>query len=409
MKNLTQMERKEVRPTMIQKINTWYSEDYLTVAFQDACTFTEGTPPASTFFWSDIWSPVKVPTFQGMPDEYRYINFGFTADEIADAYWAEYGANYFNEYYSSFLDFNNAAQEHKCKIIKQIRAVLIKNKYKYQKMIELAGFTYDPLSNVDAHELYSVLENHGGITRDSGSTSSSGMRTETKNKHNVAPYDGGDTATKTEYEDIMSGYGATYTPSTTVGSKTVSAGAITSPSSVSAGVAQTTDTETHNHAKNLDANGQEVDYTVDAKNNAFEADVKGGDYYKVEKHRRYGNIGVTKTTELLEAQRENLRFNLLQEFFDDINEVILVGIFDSKDYDCNSIYGGTTRHPHTSDQQSVINTNFDFIQSLILDEYGHVTGIMSNDGVTRMTTPITQEQYDAIEDKDLPLYNVYET
>lgn len=407
MMKLTQMERKGVKPTMIQKINTWYSEDYLTVAFQDACTFNEGTPPASTFFWADIWAPVKIPTFEGMPDEYQYVNFGFTADEIADAYWAEYGANYFNEYYSSFLDFNNAAQEHKCKTIKQIRAVLVKNKHKYQKMIELAGFTYDPLSNVDAHELYSVLENHGGITRNSGSTSSSGVRTNMKNEHKVAPYDGDSGASKTEYEDISSRSGSTYTPSTTVGGTTVSAGAITSPSSVSSGVAQTTDTETHNHAKNLDANNQEVDYAVDAKNNAFEANVKGGDYYKVEKHRRYGNIGVTKTTELLAAQREELRFNLLQEFFDDINEVILVGIFDSA-CDCDSMFGGTMRHPHTSDQQSVINTNFDFIQSLILDEYGHVTGIMSNDGVTRMTTPITQAQYDAIEDKDLPLYNVYE-
>lgn len=393
---------------MIQKINTWYSEDYLTVAFQDACTFNEGAPPASTFFWADIWAPVKIPTFEGMPDEYQYVNFGFTADEIADAYWAEYGANYFNEYYGTFLDFNNAAQEHKCKVIKQIRAILVKNKHKYQKMIELAGFIYDPLSNVDAHELYSVLENHGGITRDSGSTSSSGVRTNMKNTHKVGPYDGTDTATKTEYEDTSAGSGTAYNPSVTVGGQTISAGSISTPSSVSAGVAKTTDTETHNHAKNLDANGNEVDYTVDAKNNAFEADVKGGDYYKVEKHRRYGNIGVTKTTELLEAQRENLRFNLLQEFFDDINEVILVGIFDAGECDYPSIYGGNTGHPHTSDQQSVINTNFDFIQSLILDEYGHVTGIMSNDGVTRMTTPITQEQYDAIEDKDLPLYNVYE-
>ena len=395
---------------MIQKIDTWYSEDYLTVAFQDACTFSEGTPPASTFFWSDIWAPVKIPTFEGMPDEYQFINFGFTADEIADAYWAEYGANYFNEYYPSFLDFNNAAQEHKCKIIKQIRAVLVKNKHKYLKMIELAGFTYDPLSNVDAHELYSVLENHGGITRDSGSTTSSGVRTNMKNTHNVAPYDGDSDATKTEYEDTTAGSGSNYTPSATVGSQTISASEITSPSSVSSGVAKTTDTETHNHAKNLNANGQEVDYTVDAKNNAFEADVKGGDYYRVEKHRRYGNIGTTKTTELLAAQREDLRFNLLEEFFSDINEVILVGIFDACECDCNSIYGGgTTRHPHTSDQPSVINTNFDFIQSLILDEYGHVTGIMSNDGVTRMTTPITQEQYDDTEDKDLPLYYIYET
>ena len=312
---------------MIQKIDTWYSDGYLTVAFQDACTVNSEVFPTSTFFWADIWAPVKMSTNQGMPDEYKYVNFGFTADEIADAYWAEYGANYVNEYYSSFLDFNNAAQEHKCKIIKQIKAVLRKNIHKYLKMIELAGFTYDPLSNVDAHELYSILENHGGITRNSGSTTSSGVRDNMTNTHNVAPYDGGDTATKVEYEDIVAGSGSEYNPSTTVGGTTISAGNITSPSSVSAGVAQATDTETHNHAKNLDANGQEVDYTVDAKNNAFEANVKGGDYYKVEKHRRYGNIGVTKTTELLEAQRENLRFNLLQEFFDDINEVILVGIF----------------------------------------------------------------------------------
>ena len=80
------------------------------------------------------------------------------------------------------------------------------------------------------------------------------------------------------------------------------------------------------NAKNIGDDGEE-DYTVDAEDNAFGKALKGADYYKAEKHRRYGNIGVTKTQELLEAEREQLRFNLLQEFFDDINKVILIGVY----------------------------------------------------------------------------------
>ena len=218
-----------------------------------------------------------------------------------------------------------------------IRAQYLKNLLKYTKMIELAGFAYDPLRNVDAHEMYSVFENHGETRHDILNTTSSASSDTGMTEHSVQPYDV--TSYKKESKDengttrttVGQNPDGTKTPEAKVGTVdvdeiTATGNAIDKTSIYQSGANATRDATFHETAKNTGTNGEE-DYIVASTDNAFGQALKGADYYKAEKHRRYGNIGVTKTQELLEAEREQLKFNLLQEFFDDINKVILVGVY----------------------------------------------------------------------------------
>ena len=59
----------------------------------------------------------------------------------------------------------------------------------------------------------------------------------------------------------------------------------------------------------------------------WENTISGGDKYHTEKRVRQGNIGTTKTQELIASERENLRFTVIDEFFNDINKQILIPIY----------------------------------------------------------------------------------
>ena len=64
-----------------------------------------------------------------------------------------------------------------------------------------------------------------------------------------------------------------------------------------------------------------------AKDSAFGVAIEGAERYYAEKRIRQGNIGITKSTELIESQREVVRYNILDEFFKDLEREIIVGVF----------------------------------------------------------------------------------
>lgn len=319
----------------IQKIEDWYMNDWLVDVFEEALTEND------KFFFSEIYMPfrnVEAITEDGqttyvLSDTWEYENMGWSKDEVTNAYWAIYGGNYFPEYYANDTDFDAAMTAHKCRVERLIESVFKLNYPKYRKMIELAGFAYDPLNNVDAHELHAEFENHGGESGVQSNANSSATANHSKNEHKVSAYD---STVKTEYTDEVNGQGTTTQPSLPIpgtSSATVDGTSVTSPSNVYSGVAtnqyESQHTEATNASGDFGTGRTQHAYHVDAKNNAFGQELWGADYFKATKDRRYGNIGVTKTQELLDAERENLRYNLLKEFFRDINEVILIGIFDN--------------------------------------------------------------------------------
>lgn len=320
----------------IQKINRWWKEGWLGHAFDEATTTYSGDhQPIILSPFLDIWAPtLKWNADQSKgpidPYEWEWKNYGFDADEIAMIYQSMYGDNFFPEYFATDAEFHSAMDGHRSEVINNMKAKFLQNRLKYVKMIELAGFAYNPLNNVDAHELFSVFESHGGTKHNVANSSHVASADTLVRTHAVQPYDTTNTW-KDESKDTNSSTTTGNTiPSASAGGTggaSASGSSVTKPSSVQSGASATSDSTIHEKAKNTDGEGHEEDYTVAAKNNAFEQSLKGADYYKAEKHRRYGNIGVTKTQELLEAEREQLKFNLLQEFFNDINEVVLIGVY----------------------------------------------------------------------------------
>ena len=236
----------------LSKVRKWDEVDALSEAFSDALEN----------FFLHIYIPVKTPTENGMPDEYTYVNVGLSDSQLSMVYSALYGGNYLVDplvlVKTDTTDYATSIG----RLSKRISAVLLINKLKYLKLIELGGYEFNPLWNVDGTEEYTFLENQG--------------MNDVKVQTNI--YDGSlKDAAKTEY--------------------------------------------IHNNALNGDSEysgGKDV----------FGNTVTGGDKYHTEKKVRQGNIGVTKSTELIEDAKNLFRENVIMEFFKDINNQILVGIYD---------------------------------------------------------------------------------
>lgn len=207
-------------------------------------------------FFKNIYVPVKIPTSDGMPEDFTYVNIGVTPVEMAHIYATEFGLNFLIEPLDR-SDFQDASE----RLGNRIKSVYVKNIGKYMKMLELQGYTYNPLWNVDGTEEYSFLENNGV--------------NDVESQINV-------------YDASLRDFQKT--------------------------------TYVHNNAKN----GTQ-DYS--AGTDVWENTITGGDKYHTEKRVRQGNIGVTKTQELIAGERENLRFTILDEFFKDINKQILIPIY----------------------------------------------------------------------------------
>ena len=293
--------------------------------------FTNCTNYQNKLLFSNIWLPVRFydQQTQKLSDDYTYVNVGLSTAELADLYWAQYSGNYLIGYHQDDIPKDLAD------LTTRAEAIFKKNVGKYLKLIELEGLEWNPLWNVDGEELRQVLENNGTTDVESGMIRSDiGVQYDNrKTTHNVAAYD--TDGVKMEYTDEIEGNG-TNVPTglqrvemidgdMVVTSSQVSGGAISHANNGTTGASGSTK-YVHKNAKNL-VNGAEAEYAVDARDAAFGQALTGGDKMHAEKLIRRGNIGVTKTTELIEDARNALRFSLIQEFFDDINEVILVGIY----------------------------------------------------------------------------------
>ena len=350
--------------------------------------------------FNQIYIPVKRydTNTQKLADGYTYLNCGMSTAELANLYWARYSGTY-------LIGRTPVLTDDADKIILRAKAVFNENRGKYLKMIELAGLEWNPLWNVDGTELHQILEQHADeISKDTGSGESfKGQNLQVQ--HNTAAYNAG---TKTEWTETSTGQDSTQTPSasSTVGdiSVTSTTGSIPSVSESEASATSSVNVRTHST----------ISYVVPLKDTAFGVALDGGDTLHTEKTVKQGNIGVTETTTLLNHARDYLRFSIVQEFFSDINKVIHIGIYGDTSplpwwYYGQSSGGGTTPvHPDTGRTTSVHNNSYDMIQSVDLDEYGHVIGLTTCDGVTKVFTPMTQEQYENTDPKDQALYTIYD-
>lgn len=264
----------------IQKIGEWWKLGSLNEAFTlgTKSPVDIGHNNNAWYVFEHIYRPVRLPTAQGMPDNWTFYDVGFKFSELADMYAIQYSGNFWPEYFESKAAFNYAAARGESLVVKKMAAVIRKNIYKYLRLMELAGYTFNPLWNVDGEELYSSADLHGDELRTS--------TFDDTNTHTVSTYDAD---SKEESTD------RSYT-------------------------GEDGDTVTTSHI----GTGQ----GVAAASDAFGVGMDDSDIYHADKRVRRGNIGLTKSTELAEAFREDLRSSgLIQEFFDDLNQALLIPIY----------------------------------------------------------------------------------
>lgn len=294
------------------QIDYWYSWDYdinqtpLFNIFHSAFAGSTGN------VFEQIYVTIRNnPTVYETEETFSTYNVGFSDAEITNYYVSLFGSNYFC--------YDPDIANDRIAITRKVRSIYQSNLYKYRKLVELMGYTYNPLFNVDGVELYANAESIGdtdsihnptgaiknGVPLSTGETSAP-VNPPTVT-HEVAPYDATDT--KLQSKDVQSGQTVTdYTEYSE------------------------TNATIHRPAGNLvynDSTGkyEPKTFVINEKDNAFGVAFNGPERYYAEKRIRQGNIGVTKTQELIEAQREVVKFNILDEFFKDINEHILVGIY----------------------------------------------------------------------------------
>lgn len=255
---------------------------------------TKNIAPITGHFFKHIYMPLELYDSTTQTKLKTWVDIGLTLYDLSEAYWSQYSRAFLDMPYYLCADGTEKATM-LLEISRKAKSVLNKNKYKYLKLIESIGLEYNPLFNVDGVEIRQRLENEGvnDVSETNGNTQTF---TNLKDQHNVAPYDS--TTTKEEYNDTRTG-------------------------SISDSGSRDT-TYTHNNAMNI-VDGIEAEYTVNSGDTAFGYALVGGDKMEVEKLIRQGNIGVTKTTELIEDQRELVKFSIIEEYFKDLNEIILVG------------------------------------------------------------------------------------
>lgn len=300
-------------------------------AFENGTKVAVGPP--ERYFFTQIWLPVKEVTEQGIADDWTYKNIGLTVTELADAYQTFYGFNRLSVPLIETQGYQSAYE-----LGEKIKSVFLMNKGKYLKLLELQGYTYNPLFNVDGVEIRQSLENQGinNVTTSSGSFGRGLVDENGKTTHNVSAYDSG---TKEEYNDTTIGQEQdhdlpqlSYDPATgEIESEASKHFDSVSQRNASYAASGSNTKYEHNNAENgindTSPEGHGKEYVVEAEDTAFKQKLVGGDKMHNEKYIRQGNIGVTKTQELIDAERQNLRYSVVKEFFDDINAQILVGIY----------------------------------------------------------------------------------
>ena len=360
---------------------TGYERSWLDLLF-DRATIISGE--TSGGFFNNIWIPTRKydPNTQKLAENYTYYNVGMSTAELSDLYWTEYSGNYLIGRQDDIsIDFSY--------ILTRVKAIFKKNLGKYRKLVELEGLEWNPLWNVDGSEIHQLLEKHASENNLFSESGASATGKNLKDEHKVSAYN---SATKTEWEETHVGQGASNSPSVNVSSPYttvadglfVGQGASNSPSAT---VVYGDDTLTANGGSiaDVDTSSSEArasrshkthdsfNYSIKVEDTAFGVAISdGGDVLHTEKTVRQGNIGVTKTTELIEDARRTVAFSIIQEFFDDINKVILVGLWGN--------YCGHKAKLYHHYEPSTAE-----IDHVEVDKFGHIVAVVMKGDSTEIT------------------------
>lgn len=242
--------------------------------FRNATTIGEGQ-----FFFDEIWIPLRTRDnqHQMIDNSYTYQNVGVSTYDMTLMYNTLYGRNFLSV--PLILPTQDVDKYDECvdELSTKMKSILNLYLYKYLKWIETMGYAYNPLWNVDGTESFQYIDSHGKVTRKQTPI------LKTSDELQTTPFDN---TTYRNTEKTTTTYSGTFS----------------------------TDEEEHTNV---------VTDSIDGPVHA----ITGGDYSHIEKRIRQGNIGVTQTTQLIESERNLVKFNIIQEFFNDINKQLLIGIY----------------------------------------------------------------------------------
>lgn len=322
--------------------------------------FGSSTPINATF--QNIYFPVQTLNTNYDPNnpnskQYTttYENAGVGLNDIIKDYISLYGERPFTHLYY-FDESNPNSVEGNKESLNRLRgklaAILDQNKYKYKRLAETLGFVYDPINNYDMVEQGTDTKTLAGSE---------------ELEHEVDP-------TKLSYIEAsgpITGIGASqetldisFVPDKVVHTyqkgvsdvragmhvSTNSSGAASSTIGVSDGETPTTkhytttmDNDEEGRLENYDETAgdtsqmsnsdTQVDFpltgrkTAGSPNAASYTDTKSfTDRTDTNDHEltRKGNIGVTTSQQMIESERQLVRYSLLKEFFEDINRELLL-------------------------------------------------------------------------------------
>lgn len=303
----------------LQTVRTWsqttVSQTSLLTALQQAFDHVD--------IFAEIYLPIKTSSSTGQSPDYTYENIGIMPDDIASIYAELYGSNYLID---DFTTPSVAAS----KLANRIQAVMHMYREKYLKLIEMQGFAWNPMWNVDGKTLEESLHVITDNINEKYNKGTTTTRTPTiGEKTSFDNYKVTDTLTRkgqiAEYDDdtTMNKHGTAGNPST---GDEITREYIPKSRHIS-DYTKATDTTDHKYdgTKQLRMDGKD-------ETKVRGADTKTGTNMTSDNFTntvtRQGNIGVTKTTELIDSARKTLRWSILNEFFEDINKQILIGIYD---------------------------------------------------------------------------------
>ena len=274
----------------------------------------------------------------GQPTKYHY-NLGFQPVDIKNAYAEWYGErrlgkalppidSYIYEPRNlqmerSLIATDQEGYEYLGRwLTQQIQIFIDSNKDKYLKLVDTIGFKYDPISNYDMTE-EKTAQNGTETLSHTVDKKGKTLNFESNQVDLVAPTegeqayeqdahvsswtsDGSDTVTNSQTTDSTVEHQTTTYDSATYRNEW-------KETSNDGGTTQTTKLKPK--ASESVYNGEEYTDTKD----------RGDDSYQLS---RKGNIGVTTSQQMIESEREVARYNVLKEFFEDLNRYLLLSTWD---------------------------------------------------------------------------------
>lgn len=332
--------------------------DCLTYVFQQ-----EGTRIADIF--SSIYFEFIALKDDGTEDK-KYLNCGVSLNDIRNDYLALYGERLFSQLY--YFDSSNSQsgignQNSLSKLAKKLKAVLDQNYFKYKRLAETLGFVYDPISNYDMTENGTDTKTYSGQeglehevdgkkisgVEVFGPLASSTIDTTEGDVKNLTITVDANRKIATDQKgvsDVRAGRAAAYTETSGIDAigtvDTQDAGTpttnhyTTTMDDDKTGRLQNYDTTKGDTAQStvskvetdMPATGR---ITAGSPNSPSYTDTKSFTNRNDETEHsltRSGNIGVTTSQQMIESERQLVRYSLLKEFFDDINKELLLYVWD---------------------------------------------------------------------------------